>query len=264
MCTMCDGNGTLLCSGCKSIHYCSAGCQRMDWPVHKIVCKDYAQFLTARPDYEHHSVVYFSPDKPKPRFVWLPFEPGHNHPSFDVMSQYGVCDGRIKARAWEELTGNPMIQRHMEPHHILLSLPENTKMCPCCNKDLAPNQSLTMVDKELCDFYRGPILACGTFYEADPVKKTSNLDLKPVDFRHVVDNLRKLYCEDTFHDLKVGDSVKAVRLKCEGDTFFCDRSLFEAVLEHKSALLLESEIPTPDADKIGIPLIVRKLPPAVV
>jgi len=193
-CTMCDRVGTLLCSGCKSIHYCSTACQRIDWPVHKIICKDYAQFVSARPDANHHSAIYFNPDEPQPRFVWLPFECGHNHPSLEYLEQFGVSADRIKARSFQELPNNPMLNRHIEPHHILLSLPEAANLCPCCNKDSKPNDSLTKVDEELANFFRGRVLALGTHCEADIKKKPSDLNLSPIDFRHVVDNLRIIYC----------------------------------------------------------------------
>ena len=34
----CVNSPALLCSGCRSISYCSAACQRGDWPAHKLVC----------------------------------------------------------------------------------------------------------------------------------------------------------------------------------------------------------------------------------
>jgi len=41
-CARCGGLGKpklLLCGACKSIDYCSAGCQKEDWKKHKLVCK---------------------------------------------------------------------------------------------------------------------------------------------------------------------------------------------------------------------------------
>ena len=42
MCARCGGSGKpklLVCSGCKSISYCSADCQKEDWKNHKPTCK---------------------------------------------------------------------------------------------------------------------------------------------------------------------------------------------------------------------------------
>jgi hypothetical protein len=41
-CAHCGGPGKpklLRCAGCKSAHYCSAGCQKEDWKMHKLMCK---------------------------------------------------------------------------------------------------------------------------------------------------------------------------------------------------------------------------------
>ena len=41
-CAQCGGLGKpklLVCGGCKSISYCSDGCQKEDWKKHKLVCK---------------------------------------------------------------------------------------------------------------------------------------------------------------------------------------------------------------------------------
>ena len=41
-CARCGGPGKpklLVCGACKSISYCSAGCQKVDWKKHKLICK---------------------------------------------------------------------------------------------------------------------------------------------------------------------------------------------------------------------------------
>jgi hypothetical protein len=265
ICTMCDRVGTKLCSGCKAIHYCSTACQKMDWPIHKIICKDYIQFLQARPGPDHHSAIYFNPSEAQPQFIWLPFEAGHSHPDFKDLEQYGVSEDRIQNNDLQEIAQNPMLLRHIEPHHIVLSIPEAAKLCPCCNANHAYNDSLNKVDPELADFFRGPILAVGTYCGGASVRKTSHLDLGPVDFRHIVDNLRLIYCscEDDTRAMLHGKDIPAVRLNCVGDIDFADRPTLEAVFEPKSALLAHTDIPTPVADKIGLPLVVRKVSPAV-
>jgi hypothetical protein len=172
----------------------------------------------------------------------------------------------LETGSLETLAHNPILGRHIEPHHILLSLPDPKTMCPCCNTSHALNGSLTKVDQELADFFRGPILALGSYCEAAPSKKGSDLDLGPADFRHIVDNLRLIYChcEDDTRDLLNGRDIRAVRLNCLGDTEFTKRPTLEAVFEPKSVLLADTGIPTPVADNIGMPLIVRKVPPAVI
>jgi hypothetical protein len=81
----------------------------------------------------------------------------------------------------------------------------------------------------------------------------------------VVDGLRGLYCryEDHFHRMFSKNNVKAVRLNCVADIEFMEYMGVEATLEPKFVLLTESEIPTPVADKIILPLIVHKVSPTV-
>jgi hypothetical protein len=34
----CFNEGSLVCAACDSVHYCSAACQKMHWPAHRVVC----------------------------------------------------------------------------------------------------------------------------------------------------------------------------------------------------------------------------------
>ncbi|KAF9445845.1 hypothetical protein P691DRAFT_777271 [Macrolepiota fuliginosa MF-IS2] len=38
-CALCGEPGSSRCNGCKSIQYCSEGCQKEDWKVHKTLCR---------------------------------------------------------------------------------------------------------------------------------------------------------------------------------------------------------------------------------
>ncbi|KAF2134718.1 hypothetical protein P153DRAFT_362461 [Dothidotthia symphoricarpi CBS 119687] len=147
-----------------------------------------------------------------------------------------------------------------------MSIPEVKKLCPCCTPGLKSNQSLLKVDTELGKFYRGPVLAWGGYCGKDDEKKASTLDLGPMDFRHLVDELRLGYSfnEEATRTLMHSKDIYAVRLNCEGDQRFLQRPTMEAVYEQSLVLFTESQVRTPVADRIGIPLIVYKAKPAPV
>jgi hypothetical protein len=39
-CVNCNRQGSLECSGCHGVHYCSSFCQKKDWPHHQAACQD--------------------------------------------------------------------------------------------------------------------------------------------------------------------------------------------------------------------------------
>ncbi|KAG2462867.1 TDRD1 protein, partial [Polypterus senegalus] len=43
ICSCCGLTGMLRCSGCKQVNYCSVSCQRKEWGIHKLVCKENSQ-----------------------------------------------------------------------------------------------------------------------------------------------------------------------------------------------------------------------------
>ena len=49
-CSVCGEPGTLTCSSCKSIKYCSRQCQVTQWPNHKEICKKIKEFKAKTAD----------------------------------------------------------------------------------------------------------------------------------------------------------------------------------------------------------------------
>lgn len=72
VCVMCNTRtGSRQCAQCASTQYCSVECQRADWPMHKLVCK---QAKTAsddsRPSESHFRVLFFPHEASQPEFCW--------------------------------------------------------------------------------------------------------------------------------------------------------------------------------------------------
>ena len=45
----------MVCSRCRSCHYCSVGCQHADWPSHKEMCKIYTKLSSLRVESSHET-----------------------------------------------------------------------------------------------------------------------------------------------------------------------------------------------------------------
>ncbi|KAG4428216.1 hypothetical protein IFR05_016299 [Cadophora sp. M221] len=48
-CTICTNPTTTKCSKCKSATYCSPQCQKLDFPLHKIICSKLVEFIGSNP-----------------------------------------------------------------------------------------------------------------------------------------------------------------------------------------------------------------------
>ncbi|KAF9700897.1 hypothetical protein EKO04_000902 [Ascochyta lentis] len=273
-CAMCDKPSTQLCSGCKSIKYCSKSCQKLDWPIHKLICKTYKKFLTSRPDQEHHSMIYFAVNETQPRFIWARIDEGHNHPSREELKKHNMIidlSDSGSSLGIKPLSVNVVLDRPLGPHLIMFHPPSAAQCCPCCKHTYKKNESLINVDTELADTLRGPILAWAMHHEDDMARKPRPFDLGPMDFRHMVDELRSYYSEVlegyrelAFERTDSKGGVKGVRLNCKGDQQFLHRPHLEPTTTNESALLEQSLLLTPVADRLGMPLHVLKVAPAPV
>ncbi|KAH8175445.1 MYND finger domain-containing protein [Sarocladium implicatum] len=71
-CLICKKSNAACCSRCNSSAYCSPECQKEDWPIHKLLCKNFSEFdKTTRPS-EHHFLGFIFPeDKKRPYCDWI-------------------------------------------------------------------------------------------------------------------------------------------------------------------------------------------------
>ncbi|KAF1992674.1 hypothetical protein P154DRAFT_411367, partial [Amniculicola lignicola CBS 123094] len=72
LCEQCNNPGTLRCGECHQSHYCSKVCQKTDFKLHKLLCKQFKDFTDdKRPSPDYYRAIYFHPAEEGPRFIWL-------------------------------------------------------------------------------------------------------------------------------------------------------------------------------------------------
>lgn len=187
LCDMCSKPGPQRCQACHKSRYCSRECQKLDWPIHKLVCKLFKDF-EERPGGNFRRAIYFPDTNSRPRFIWLPFtwiggdagngEGIYHLPNLDIIFGKGK-----QLAAPNSLTFNPVLNRFLS-HTILINYGDS------CLIDGSPwNKSVyAIVDPELTRHWRGPIVAYGMQgVDFDP---SNSDDLDTTDFRHIIDYMR--------------------------------------------------------------------------
>ncbi|KAI4945114.1 hypothetical protein J4E91_008091 [Alternaria rosae] len=243
-CALCLDEGKLRCVACNGIQYCSKQCQKADWKVHKLICKSFSEHMNNCPSQKQYSIIVFPKDEEAPRFEWTLFEPG---------------------------TYNAKIPPPKKVYVQELGFEFYGVNCNNSNNPIAyfeeDSTDLLEIDPELARLHReGHVLAWGCHCPEDR-RKTSDLSCTPAEFRHAVDALTKSHYKDSLRVKEVisrkTGGVLAVRLTCAGDKLFFGHPTYESQIEPRSILSKESQIPCPVADKVGIPLIIRKEPPTL-
>jgi hypothetical protein len=276
LCTMCDNMGVHACSGCHSIRYCSKLWQETDWPPYKLLCKCFQSFSNDQRPQPHHNCIYkraihFPEHGDTPQFVWMRhFGPNKsNRAVVDSTSLHADC-ADLK----------PLISFN---HNTVLLRP----LTGCVGIAVRPwglnrdgmvkaghrYKSILKVDEELSDWAGGAAVAYGNYELSWPTGMVKGAwedqvyDLEPVHLRHVVEVIRTEY-DKTGRELELyakggEDKVKGVRMNCIGDEIMCCRSAMEPVDVARSLCTEQSDINSDMADRIGVPIIIRKIPRAL-
>jgi hypothetical protein len=72
-CTLCGLPAKNKCTNCRQVYYCSKGCQRLEWPLHKIFCQ-METIPNAIANQRSVRAILFPEREERPKFVHLPLE----------------------------------------------------------------------------------------------------------------------------------------------------------------------------------------------
>jgi hypothetical protein len=277
LCAMCERPGEQACAGCHAIRYCSQLCQKADWPLHKLLCKTYKNFDDKIRPKAHDNCIYkraihFSESGNAPRFVWVRFHGPSSQGSAKVDTEFISPECKmlppIKEIMRSLVLNRPLFRSiWVAGHHW----PRSADDILHARKE---NKSLLKVDKELSEWFHGHLVAFGHNGATNPTAPggiattapwyDQPYDLTPLDLRHIVDRMRaehfvsgrefKIYQEGSV------EKVKGVRMNCHGDHKICQEPTRVNVDVAKALCSQNSDLPSPLADKIGVALIIRKLP----
>jgi hypothetical protein len=185
-CLICEKPNSKLCGVCKSSAYCSQECQKKDWKIHKLLCKDFANFdMSARPSPDHFLGFHFPVDDEKPRCVWMKatvdVDGGvltlYEDPQTKVVN-FG--DGMVKATiVMQDYFFDREIRHMINVHYTAGFLYTDYKVNKCIDKILDTNPG------QFYPFKGHFTAACGYTddmdFELTPVRRDMDMN----DFRHV-------------------------------------------------------------------------------
>jgi hypothetical protein len=113
--------------------------------------------------------------------------------------------------------------------------------------------SVGSIDWELMKIYRGPLLFYG-----------DKIHLDMMSFRHIIDEMRDEYHYNYMNaEAEIPGSIDGVRVNCAGDCDITGRPEYEVMKHTNEVFTIGSKFSIPVADKIGLPLHVYPIYPAI-
>lgn len=265
-------------------------CQKVDYPTHKLLCREYANFdFTSRPSSDHKLCIVFPQDQRTPQLSWVScswksFSDGRNFQSPDTTLPF---DGGIPNT--DVIEFNKALD---------CKLTENicfTRRTDAFMDGSKPNRSMSVI-AAACGAtfsdWRGPLLAAGM---TGPLRDRCR-DINLIDFRHIVDWLKVNVCTDErFHyytqagtpildgtpsaranareaqsymtleqkstiGLTEPPNTKGIRLNCLGDAKTFGIPVLEEVLLNITHPIFNYDNVPDIPERIGIPLITMREP----
>ncbi|KAL8822006.1 MAG: hypothetical protein Q9223_000086 [Gallowayella weberi] len=279
ICSHCLREASVKCTQCESSWYCSKGCQRIDWPCHKHLCREYKKFQD-RPDPISVRGIFFPEDENTPRFVWVkqkeePLDLGYVDEKFEVEELLEVREDQKTAQQYvmQSLRRDRMSQTTTSRVYLLHrdgSFVDGAK----------PNKSIATVTKGQFEYsWRGPAVAVLTVFDDAEGKEDEPRadDMTMVNFHDLIDFF---YFYGKWHpdlpdfgvasfwwlplpleeQLKQAREIDCVKVACDTEHQHTGMKYISwKICEgHPAMDLLQ---PLPVTGLLGLPLVMRRLPP---
>lgn len=128
----------------------------MDLPVHRTICRSFAQFRT-RPSSAVRRAIYFPPERPNPEFVWMEMDQQYGYDQPDLVSMRKTyLEVSDENYVWPVQVNTDYVRMTKIYPHIILGCSSKTS-----SLDQPVNRSIsTLIGKEV-HCMRGALIAYG-------------------------------------------------------------------------------------------------------
>jgi hypothetical protein len=295
-CTVCGKNQANKCTRCNAAAYCSAECQKNDFPLHKLLCNKYQAFLATRPipkdeDKEPDDVmpviykagILFPVDSNNPQLIWLKihvfseFDPEYHEvecPEYDHWEN--VQEDLSKYMKFGRGMGHKQGGQHLKIYmgdRALMEFPL-TKSFLALNAGYgsaehgsiaaapwAGNLVVVNITESMVEHPTEP-------EHYDPQTKENHNDVSLSDLRYIFDCLsRDNYIfesdkQNPYYIRKPGRWFKAVKICCDGEMKLEGKKKFTEVAISRYHPVFSRDSGVSGISKhLGFPLLVKRIPP---
>jgi MYND finger len=261
-CVMCSRRGTKTCANCNHTKYCSVEHQKLDWPVHKLLCGAQQKF-SEPPKAGMIRAILFPGGKEKPRFVWWP--DNHNF----MMIQTLDMDGHTRRFGSVGCQFSPLDL--METYTVSRNLIQNRKLDRAilvCRTRLQgggrdPNQRILEMTRGSASFIW---MAATIAFRLDSLCPPGNPsryfeDIGVDDLRHLADFFTIAHRAEPEIIYKsigdIGQKALGVRVRCQADMDQDATAKFKAVKISLKDMVFK-QAASGITNLLGLPIQVRK------
>jgi hypothetical protein len=281
-CCVCGKDAPKQCATCKSIKYCSADCQKSDWPLHKLLCTKFKAFVEAGPpaittleeNATYKLAILFAEKATRPELIWV--------------KCFAMTDSDDGVPYYHYETIRKSLARYMESPAAMPSLRLGHELQTYMGDHVfgdpahGPNKCFGYLNSgyQAVDLSASSIGASKFCGDLVTVRSQTKCDLDTgdekafyeditlADLRHAFEfmtddnTIFEADKQNPYYIRAKGEWMKAVKISCSGDMIFMGKPKYREVAVHRSHKIFYPE-PKLDISNIslqmGFPLLVQKM-----